>query len=134
LNRSAGARPDDVDAPRWQREVEEVAASDTLNPYLSGLACSILLEQGRIAEEELAREVSRRLSPGIEAERGAGWFEGLVKGNRQALFSRMALWRQVDTFIPRLSGDEVWPGRVDFREACGHVAAGGVCRVLAHER
>src|SRR5262249_33587359 len=70
----------------------------------------ILLEQGRLPEEELAREVSRRLSPGIEAERGAGWFEGLVKGNRQALFSRLALWRQLGPYVNS-------PGEHEFPQA-----------------
>jgi hypothetical protein len=132
LNRVAGEHPGDVDAPRWHREIGEVAESDTLNPYLSGLACSILLEQGRLPEEELAREVSRRLSPGIEAERGAGWFEGLVKGNRQALFSRMALWRQLDTYITSLGDDEFRQALVYLRRAFGQFEQAEIRRVVSN--
>jgi hypothetical protein len=29
----------------------------------------------------------------------AGWFEGLVSYNRQALFSRQALWWQLDAYL-----------------------------------
>lgn len=92
MNRVSMENAEDVDSERWNRELDGIAASDALNAYLSGFACAVGLERGRIAEEELAREVSRRMSPGIDAELGAGWFEGLVSYNRQALFSRLGLW------------------------------------------
>src|SRR5260370_13369020 len=95
LHKIAGSRlaGDLVDAERWYTELAAIAAADNLNSFLSGLACSLLLEVNRLSAEELAREVSRRLSPGIDAELGAGWFEGLVQYNRFGLFGRLALWR-----------------------------------------
>src|SRR6202011_609805 len=102
LNQVAAEHAQDVDADRWHKELDQLAALDSLNPYLSGLACALVLEMGRISEEELAREVSRRLSPGVDAELGAGWFEGLVGYNRMAIFSRLALWRQLDAYIVSL--------------------------------
>ena len=125
LDRVTGENADDVDGTRWDRELAEVAAADNLNPYLSGLACSIMLEKGRIREDELAREVSRRLSPGVDAELGAGWFEGLVKGNRQALFARLALWRQLDGYIASLDDDEFRQALVYLRRAFGEFEPGG---------
>ena len=87
----------DVDVERWNRELDGVAAADSLNPYLSGFAAALVLWHGRMNEDELAAEVGRRLSPGIDAELGAGWFEGLIQYNREYLLSSCpALWRQLD--------------------------------------
>ena len=43
---------------------------------------AILLERGVVSEDLLSKEVSRRLSPGVPADLGAGWFEGLAGKNR----------------------------------------------------
>jgi hypothetical protein len=132
LDRVTGENADEVDGKRWDRELGSVAAADDLNPYLSGLACSIMLEKGRISEDELSREVSRRLSPGVGAELGAGWFEGLVKGNRQALFSRLPLWRQLDAYIASLEDDEFRQALVYLRRAFGEFEPGEIRRVVSN--
>jgi hypothetical protein len=121
-----------VDAERWNRELDAIAASDSLNAYLSGLACALVLEKGRLDEEELAREVSRRLSPGIDAELGAGWFEGLVQYNRMALFSRLALWRQLDRYVVSLDEDGFRQALVYLRRAFGDFAPGEIRRVVGN--
>jgi hypothetical protein len=132
LDRVTGENAGDVDGKRWDRELAEVAAADNLNPYLSGLACSIMLEKGRIGEDELSREVSRRLSSGVDAELGAGWFEGLVKGNRQALFARLALWRQLDAYIVSLEDEEFRQALVYLRRAFGEFEPGEIRRVVSN--
>ena len=132
LNRVAGEHADLLDVPRWNTELDGIAAADNLNPYLSGFACALVLEKGRIAEEELAREVSRRLSPGVDAELGAGWFEGLVRHNRMALFSRLALWRQLDAYIAALDDDHFRQALVYLRRAFGDFSAGEVRRVVSN--
>jgi len=132
LNRVAMENAGDVDGERWQRELDAIAASDALNAYLSGFACALVLERGRIDEEELGREVSRRLSPGIHAEVGAGWFEGLVGYNRQALFSRLALWRQLDAYLVSLDDEEFRHGLVYLRRAFSEFAPGEVRRVVSN--
>jgi hypothetical protein len=123
---------EDVDAERWNVELDAIAASDALNAYLSGLACGLVLEKGRISEEELAREVSRRLSPGIDAELGAGWFEGLVQYNRMALFSRLALWRQLDAYVVSLDEDAFRQALVYLRRAFGDFEPGELRRVVSN--
>lgn len=122
----------DVDGDRWDRELEGIAAADSLNAFLSGLACALVLEKGRMSEEELAREVSRRLSPGIDAELGAGWFEGLVQYNRMALFSRLGLWRQLDAYILSLDENEFRHALVFLRRAFGDFEAGEIRRVVSN--
>ena len=132
LNRAAGEHAADVDPRRWDDELTAIAAADNLNPFLSGLACALALEKGRIDEDELAREVGRRLSPGIDAELGAGWFEGLVQYNRMALFSRMALWRQLDAYLVGLDEDAFRHALVFLRRAFGGFAPGEIRRVVSN--
>ena len=129
LNRVAFEQATLVDSARWDKELESIASSDALNSYLSGFACALLLERNRLGEEQLAREVSRRLSPGIDAELGAGWFEGLVSYNRQALFSRLALWRQLDTYLVSLDEEEFRRALVYLRRAFSDFAPAEVRRV-----
>lgn len=132
LDLAARENAEVVDAERWDGELDAIAASDALNAYLSGLACALVLEKGRISEEELAREVSRRLSPGIDAELGAGWFEGLVQYNRMALFARLALWRQLDAYVISLDEDAFRKALVYLRRAFGGFEAGEVRRVVSN--
>src|SRR5215472_10481857 len=92
-----------IDEPLWVSELQKLARADHLNPLLSGYACALLLERNLISNEELAKEVSRRLSPGISADLGAGWFEGLAQRNRYALLTRLALWEQLDSYVSSLT-------------------------------
>ncbi|HLX72217.1 MAG TPA: DUF5682 family protein, partial [Verrucomicrobiae bacterium] len=103
----------------WIDELLKLARADHLNPLLSGYACAVLVERNIISNEELAREVSRRLSPGIEADLGAGWFEGLAKRNRYALLTRLALWEQLVNYVSSLSDDEFKRALVFLRRAFG---------------
>jgi hypothetical protein len=97
---------EDVDDQQWLSQLEKLAVRDDCNSRLSGAAFAILLERGKIQEEDYSKEVSRRLSPGVPAELGAGWFEGLTGRNRYALLSRISLWRELDGYIAALDEDE----------------------------
>ena len=59
-----------------------------------------------IANEILSHEVSRRLSPGVPADLGAGWFEGLAKRNRYALLARQTLWEQLAEYVGSLDDEQ----------------------------
>jgi len=108
---------DRVDEPLWLDELARLAYTDDRNPILSGYACSILLERGLIANDVLAREVSRRISPGIPADLGAGWFEGLAQRNRYALIARQSLWEQLAAYIESLDEDDFRRALVFLRRA-----------------
>jgi hypothetical protein len=108
-----------IDEPMWIGELQKLAQADHLNPLLSGYACALLLERSLISNEELAREVSRRLSPGIDADLGAGWFEGLAQRNRYALLTRLALWEQLDKYVGSLTDEEFKRALVFLRRAFG---------------
>ncbi len=93
---------DFLDGQRWLDLMEEVSDRDDLNTRCSGFAMAILLERGEADSTLLAREVSRRLSPGVPADLGCGWFEGLAAKNRRALIARLSLWRQLDDYLSDL--------------------------------
>lgn len=118
-----------VDAARWDRELDGIASNDALNAYLSGFVLSLLLP--RIDEERLSREMSRRLSPGIAPDIGAAWFEGLVQYNREALFARLGLWRQLDEYVCSLDEDHFRRALVPLRRAFSEFAPGQVRRVVS---
>jgi hypothetical protein len=110
---------DYVDVPLWQNELKQVAARDDLNTILSGTAFSIMLEHNLVSDDDCAREVSRRLSPGVPADLGAGWFEGLSGRNRYALLSRISLWKELDCYISALDDEEFYRALVFLRRAFG---------------
>jgi hypothetical protein len=108
-----------VDTETWQKELQKLAWRDDLNTKLSGVAFSILLEHNLATEDDCAKEVSRRLSPGVPADLGAGWFEGLSGRNRYALLSRIPLWRELDKYVEQLDDDEFFRSVVFLRRAFG---------------
>jgi hypothetical protein len=110
---------DVVDAALWQDELRKLAMRDDRNARLSGIAFSILLERNMVSDDDCAREVSRRLSPGVPAELGAGWFEGLSGRNRYALLSRVALWRELDQYVQSLDDEAFYRSVVFLRRAFG---------------
>ncbi|MDU1890855.1 MAG: DUF5682 family protein [Dysgonomonas sp.] len=110
---------DVVDVETWQKELQVLAWRDDLNTKLSGVAFSILLEHNLASEEDCAKEVSRRLSPGVPADLGAGWFEGLSGRNRYALLSRISLWKELDKYVGQLDDDEFYRSVVFLRRAFG---------------
>ncbi|MFO0014665.1 MAG: DUF5682 family protein [Planctomycetota bacterium] len=119
LNRVAFEFHDQIDENLWRRRLQELSDSDDRNPLLSGLACAILLERGWMSNEQLAREVSRRLSPGIAADLGAGWFEGIAGRNRYALIGRQILWEQLDQYVSELDEEQFRRALVFLRRAFG---------------
>ena len=86
------------------------------------------MESGSLARfeeinDELAREVSRRISPGVPADLGAGWFEGLAQRNRYALLARQALWEQFADYIASLDDEQFKRALVFLRRAFGSFSA-----------
>ncbi|WP_235775581.1 MULTISPECIES: DUF5682 family protein [Paenibacillus] len=117
LNAVAQRHSEALDEDLWVRSLGNLAMRDDRNPKLSGLACAILLERGKLSAEEAGAEVSRRLSPGISPELGAGWFEGLAMRNRYALLSRLSLWEELDRYIADLDDEQFLRALVFLRRA-----------------
>ncbi|MFD0711453.1 DUF5682 family protein [Paenibacillus sp. GCM10027626] len=117
LNQIAQEHHELVDEALWVKELHHLASRDDRNPRLSGYACAILLERGELSVSECAEEVSRRLSPGVPADLGAGWFEGLSMRNRYGLLSRLSLWEQLNEYIAELDDEEFRRALVFLRRA-----------------
>jgi hypothetical protein len=79
-----------------------------------------LLDRNLADEDFVSREISRRLSAGIPADIGAGWFEGVSMHNRQALLSRINLWKQLDGYVASLDDEEFKRSVVFLRRAFGN--------------
>jgi hypothetical protein len=119
LNQLALDFTDRADEPLWLDQLRSLSDADDRNPVLSGYACAILVERGLLSNDELGREVSRRLSPGVPADLGAGWFEGLSKRNRYALLARQVLWAQLADYIASLDEEHFRRSVVFLRRAFG---------------
>ncbi|RJX40548.1 hypothetical protein D3P09_00555 [Paenibacillus pinisoli] len=119
LNTAAQEHYEQLDAALWVEQLRLLAERDDRNAKLSGYAFSILLERNAAGEDECAKEVARRLSPGIPADIGAGWFEGISMRNRYALLSRSYLWRQLDEYIASLEAEPFKRSLVFLRRAFG---------------
>lgn len=119
LNRVSLEHHQRVEERLWIERLQRLADADDRNPLLSGYACATLLERGLVANEALAREVSRRLSPGVPADLGAGWFEGLAKRNRYALLARQPLWEELAAYTRSLDEEQFKRALVFLRRAFG---------------
>ena len=115
---------DFLEEDRWLTLLSTVSDRDDLNTLCSGFAMAILLERGKADEALLAREVSRRLSPGVPAELGAGWFEGLAGKNRYALIARLSLWRHLDSYLSSLDEEAFRRALVFLRRAFADFSPG----------
>ena len=107
----------------WIQVITEIADRDDLNTKISGYATAILLERGKVNNEELEVRVSRRLSKGVPAELGAGWFEGLSMKNRYALIARLGLWETLDHYLETLDEEEFKRALLFLRRAFADFSA-----------
>lgn len=108
---------DFLDDTTWIHTLKEIAGRDDLNTKLSGYAAAVLLERGCMDSGGLNIEVSRRLSKGVPADLGAGWFEGLAMKNRYALIARLSLWESLDNYLDTLDDEEFKRALVFLRRA-----------------
>ncbi len=108
---------DFLDQTAWVSLLERISDRDDLNTKCSGFAMAMLLERGIATEELLSKEVSRRLSPGVPADLGAGWFEGLAGKNRYALIARLSLWRHLSDYLDSLDEETFRRALVFLRRA-----------------
>lgn len=122
IHRLSLEHADRLEGGLWLDRLRKLSDADDRNPLLSGYACSVLLEAGAMETADLAREVSRRLSPGIPADLGAGWFEGLSRRNRGALLARQPLWQELAGYIQALDADQFKRAIVFLRRAFGGFA------------
>lgn len=120
---SAELAHDFLDNVEWIKVLNSISERDDLNTKLSGFAAAILLERGSMDTQQLRTEVSRRLSKGIPADLGAGWFEGLAMKNRYALIARLSLWESLNEYLVTLDDGEFKRALVFLRRAFADFSA-----------
>ncbi|MFJ3900568.1 DUF5682 family protein [Streptomyces sp. NPDC090025] len=76
-NASAG---DGTLAGRWAGVLRRLAGRERVPGVLRGRAARLLLDEGRLTEDEAARLMGLALSPGTPPADAAGWIEGFVGG------------------------------------------------------
>lgn len=114
VNDAALSHPE-LSEERLLRLLSNLADSDMASPLLSGFACAVLTDRGKLTSEKLSELISRRLSKGTPPNEGALWFEGLAAKNRRALIARLSLWEKLCGFISGLSDEEFKPALVCLR-------------------
>ncbi|QRV58932.1 hypothetical protein I6J40_12525 [Streptomyces californicus] len=65
---------------RWDAVLHKLAARDTVAGVIRGRAARLLLDEGRLAEDEAARLMGLALSPGTPPADAAAWIEGFAGG------------------------------------------------------
>lgn len=112
-----------LDTTKWLSVLEQLSNRDDVNTKASGFATAILLERGIMDNELLAIEVERRLSRGIPADLGAGWFEGLALKNKYALITRLSLWEKLSEYLDTLDDEEFKRALVFLRRSFANFSA-----------
>ncbi|GGW00563.1 DUF5682 family protein [Streptomyces globisporus] len=75
-----GAEPGTGLRERWDAVLHKLAARDAVAGIIRGRATRLLLDEGRLAEDEAARLMGLVLSPGTPPADAAAWIEGFVGG------------------------------------------------------
>ncbi|MFD3486757.1 DUF5682 family protein [Streptomyces sp. NPDC058665] len=67
-------------AGRWDAVLRKLAARDSVPGVVRGRSARLLLDEGRLPEDEAARLMGLALSPGTPPADAAAWIEGFVGG------------------------------------------------------
>ncbi len=89
--------PDDMES--WFVALRQVIEQSSSTPGVAGLAARLLYEADRLAPEEAALLLQRRLSPGVITLAAAGYFEGFLSGIAERLIHDRPLLEAVDQWL-----------------------------------
>ncbi|MEO6510580.1 MAG: DUF5682 family protein [Nocardioides sp.] len=84
---------------RWTAALEGVAARAAVHGSVAGRVDRLLLDAGRVDQEEAALRMSRRLSVGAPAADGAAWLDGFLSGESVLLVHDPALLTIIDGWV-----------------------------------
>ncbi|MFD5781928.1 DUF5682 family protein [Streptomyces sp. NPDC126933] len=91
---------------RWGAVLRKLAERDTVPGVIRGRAARLLLDDGRLAEDEAARLMGLALSPGTPPADAAAWIEGFVGGaGGMLLVHDERLLGLVDAWLTGVSAD-----------------------------
>ncbi len=104
-----GAEPGTGLRGRWDAVLHKLAVRDTVAGIIRGRATRLLLDEGRLAEDEAARLMGLALSPGTPPADAAAWIEGFVggaSGGGMLLVHDERLLGLVDTWLTGVPADQ----------------------------
>ncbi|MEU1277474.1 DUF5682 family protein [Streptomyces sp. NPDC005805] len=79
VHTAIGLLPDPAaTAGRWRAALRRLVARDSVPGGIRGRAARLLLDDGRLAEDEAARIMARALSPAVPPAEAAAWIEGFI--------------------------------------------------------
>ena len=99
----------------WIADLQKLANANDRNPYLSGLAYALMIDGALVDDQDIATEITCRLSPGMAVDISLGWFEGLISYNPLDLLHRNVLWQSMSDYIYTLSDEEFKKSLVQLR-------------------
>ncbi|GHH41058.1 DUF5682 family protein [Streptomyces candidus] len=111
LDRPAGERGGDSSAAlraRWAHVLGKLAGRDSVAGVIRGRAVRLLLDDGRLDEEETARLMGLALSPGNPPADAAAWVEGFAggaSGSGMLLIHDQRLLGLVDAWLTEVAPD-----------------------------
>ncbi len=83
----------------WREALLNVAADDVVHGLVSGRVNRILLDLGALANDDVARRLSRRLSVGTAPAAAAAWLDGFLEGDAVLLLHDAELLGIVDDWV-----------------------------------
>ncbi|MEW1614444.1 MULTISPECIES: DUF5682 family protein [unclassified Streptomyces] len=104
----AGTPPAEGLRDRWGAVLRKLADRDTVAGIIRGRAARLLLDEGRLTEDEAARLMGLALSPGTPPTDAAAWIEGFVggaSGGGMLLVHDERLLGLVDTWLTGVPAD-----------------------------
>ncbi|MET7529188.1 DUF5682 family protein [Streptomyces goshikiensis] len=84
---------------RWSAVLRTLAARDTVPGLIRGRAARLLLDEGRLPQEETARLMGLALSPASAPADAAGWIEGFAGGGGTLLVHDDRLLSLIDAWL-----------------------------------
>ena len=107
--------PPDETAETWHEGLHALTAGERIAPRVAGKAAQLLYHADEMTAEEAAILLQRRLSPGTETARAAGFFEGFLEGAGARLIHDTELRGAVDAWLLGMDEDTFTEGLPLFR-------------------
>jgi len=89
----------------WLHALHTLAHTDSAAALLRGTACHLLLDAGRLNDEDLQHQLGHNLSLALPPLDTANWLTGLLNRQAVVLLHTDAIWNSVDQWLSELPSD-----------------------------
>ncbi|WP_171939444.1 DUF5682 family protein [Herbaspirillum rubrisubalbicans] len=89
----------------WHGALKQIALGETPHALLRGLCCRLMLDAQYLSQEEVATQLARHLSSGMEPLDAAYWLEGFLNQNAMVLLHDVQVWSLVDQWLANLTDE-----------------------------